>query len=100
MESIRIVATKAIVLLGQCERVLTTHSHVNVGSDSTLILSETFGRFRIWAGNLGVFQDGHASLDWRLQDSSNMSRRVLRLLHDLNEDLGNSMVFCSFDLLC
>lgn len=91
MDNIRTVATKAVVQFEHCRAVVETNPQIDIRPDSISCLSEAYGRFRLWAGNLGVFQDGHASLDWRLRDTGNMSRSVLRLINDLNDNAENSM---------
>jgi hypothetical protein len=96
MDNIRTVATNAVILFGRCQDVIKTNPQVDVEPCSRLSLSEVFGRFRLWAGNLGVFQDGHASLDWRLRESTNLSKSVRGLIGDLNDNLENCMVSCSF----
>jgi hypothetical protein len=100
MGDLRTVATKAVVLFGRCQTAIKTNPHVHVEPAPILSLSEVFGRFRLWAGNLGVFQDGHASLDWRLRESSNMSKSVLGLINDLNDNLENSTESSSFFWRC
>jgi hypothetical protein len=52
------------------------------------ILDE-FDRFKIWSGNLGARQKGHASLDWRLRDAEVMTTSIRKLLDMLGEQLGN-----------
>ncbi|KAL1967098.1 hypothetical protein VTN77DRAFT_3622 [Rasamsonia byssochlamydoides] len=44
-------------------------------------------RFNIWAANLGVFADLHASLDYRLRYSPEIRTMVLRLLDVLHRNL-------------
>ena len=100
MDDIRTGATKAVVQFGRCQAAIKTNPQIDIRSDATLQLSEAYGRFRLWAGNLGVFQNGHASLDWRLRDGGNMSKSVLRLIKDLNDNLENCMVSCSFVWRC
>lgn len=46
-----------------------------------------YGRFKIWCGNLGVRQGGHASLDWRLRDAETMKSTIHGMLNDLEDDL-------------
>jgi hypothetical protein len=58
------------------------------------ILDE-FDRFKIWSGNLGARQKGHASLDWRLRDAEVMTTSIRKLLNMLEEQLGNGMRTCS-----
>jgi hypothetical protein len=45
-------------------------------------------RFDIWASNLGVFHDGHSSLDYRFRDSSPLFEYTFNLLYDLSEALS------------
>ncbi len=42
------------------------------------------GQFRIWSGNIGVYQTGNSSLDHRLRDVSHVSKGALQLLSALN----------------
>lgn len=44
-------------------------------------------RFELWAKNLGLFTDGHASLDYRLRDATFVKDRFKELLRDLAEHL-------------
>jgi hypothetical protein len=50
-------------------------------------LRDEFGRLRVWSGNLGALQKGHSSLDYRLRDSPLLSSNVLKLLHELEQNL-------------
>jgi hypothetical protein len=43
-------------------------------------IGEQYARFKIWAGNIGTFAEGHASLDYRLRDSLSTQRFMLYLL--------------------
>jgi hypothetical protein len=52
------------------------------------ILDE-FDRFKIWSGNLGARQKGHASLDWRLRDAEVMTLSIQKSLNMLGEQLEN-----------
>jgi len=53
-------------------------------------LEDEYDRFKVWSGNLGAQQKGHASLDWRLQDAETMSSSILKLLKILIDHLENS----------
>lgn len=88
MAVIRTAATEVVLLFRSCGAKLqeTTTQSAALGS-----LNDSHGRFRLWSGNLGVFQDGHASLDWRLRGSSITMRNVLGLIGDLNDDLSESI---------
>ncbi|KAK5683233.1 hypothetical protein LTS10_004764 [Elasticomyces elasticus] len=54
-------------------------------------LDNEFDRFKIWSGNLGARQSGHASLDWRLRDAATMSTSISKLLGDLKEHLQEGL---------
>ena len=51
-------------------------------------LVEQHQRFDLWAINIGLHQRGHASLDYRFRDASNIYQYCLNLLEDLRETLG------------
>jgi hypothetical protein len=46
-------------------------------------IEEQLARFKMWAGNIGAFADGHASLDYRLRDSEETRRFMLDFLSSL-----------------
>ncbi|KAA6414043.1 MAG: hypothetical protein FRX48_02405 [Lasallia pustulata] len=46
-------------------------------------LADCLGRFNIWVGGLGVFQNGEASLDFRIS-TEGLAQEVLRLLGQLD----------------
>jgi hypothetical protein len=50
-------------------------------------LLDRLGRFQIWASNLGVFADVHASLDYRLRDVKDVRVLILQLLSSIKESL-------------
>jgi hypothetical protein len=52
-------------------------------------LHDAHSRFKVWCGNLGVFQWGHASLDWRLREASQVRTQVVDLLEHMADDLEN-----------
>ena len=45
-------------------------------------------RFRLWAGNLGLHQHGHSSLDYRLRDADVVRSYALDLLTGIKEYLA------------
>lgn len=58
---------------------------------------EQRARFLIWSANIGIFADGHASLDYRLRDSLEARKLMLDLLGSLKNYLqrglhGSSLV--------
>lgn len=48
---------------------------------------DQLARFEMWAGNIGVFADGHASLDYRVRDNDNAKQLMIELLGTLLEFL-------------
>lgn len=53
----------------------------------TINVEDQLARFKIWAGNIGVDAEGHASLDYRLRDSSQARGLMLDLLEMLQSHL-------------
>jgi hypothetical protein len=51
------------------------------------ILNES-ERFDAWGRNLGLFQGGHASLDYRFRDAPRVFEFARRLLRDLDDTLA------------
>ena len=85
---LRIAATVCWKLFERCTKVSPSH------------LGRNYGKFKVWCGNLGVRQDGHASLDWRFKDDDIMENEVFSMLTDLEDDLqqgehgGPNMLLC------
>lgn len=48
---------------------------------------EQRARFLIWSANIGVFANGHASLDYRLRDSLEAKKLMLDLLSSLKNHI-------------
>ena len=46
---------------------------------ANVLWQDEFGRFKIWAANIGAHQTGHLSLDFRLRDASSVREQVLRV---------------------
>lgn len=40
-------------------------------------------RFDLWASSLGLYQQGHASLDYRFRDAASLRTHTQKLLQDL-----------------
>lgn len=60
------------------------HEQMSVG-----FVIDQYGRFNVWAGNIGAQQRGSASLDYRLQDASHVKDQVigqLKFLAQTTED--------------
>jgi len=79
------------------ERLLQIEEEVGEGGkageqkDDTVRTADHLARFRMWAGNIGVFAIGHASLDYRLKGSKEMKQNMLELLCTLQEFLRRGM---------
>lgn len=48
---------------------------------------DQLARFNIWAANIGVFAEGHASLDYRVRNSNKVKAMVMQLLQTLQRKL-------------
>ena len=61
-------------------------------------LVDQLGRLKIWAGNIGAFQELPlpSSLDYRLREAPKIVKQVIELLEDLNETLqeGTAILQC------
>lgn len=68
-------------------------SNENGAELSTAALSDEYGRFKIWAANIGAFHPGTSSrsLDYRLREASQMGDQVEKILKDLKVSLGECM---------
>lgn len=48
-------------------------------------------RFGLWAKNLGLYQDGHSSLDYRFRDAPTVYDYTIQLMGRLEESLMTSL---------
>ncbi|KAL8676616.1 MAG: hypothetical protein Q9186_006886 [Xanthomendoza sp. 1 TL-2023] len=66
-----------------------TLAHGNKYEDelSQEVVADLFGRFNIWAGNIGAGQQGQASLDYRLREASEIKHEIVQLLQCLKHSL-------------
>ncbi len=69
------------------EAPCTDDQHENISTRRRISAQEE--RFRLWARNLGVFQTGHASLDYRVRDASFIKDSLADLLTELLDHLRN-----------
>ena len=60
---------------------------------SRLQVGDSYGQFKIWAGNIGALQpiQSASSLDYRLREVPKVSKQVVALLQDLDESLEDGM---------
>ncbi|KAB8300074.1 hypothetical protein EYC80_000307 [Monilinia laxa] len=54
-------------------------------------LENELGRFKIWAGNLGVFAPGRASADYRLRDDVDIKEVLVQMLDRLRQSTKQAM---------
>lgn len=57
-------------------------------------LKADFGRFRVWAENVGAHRRNHESLDYRLSEAPKAKRMVLKLLEGLGSGLQKGKTHC------
>jgi len=88
MEKLSLVSQAAATL------ALFTNLNSNFSQDITPdeatllpLLEDQYGRFNIWARNVGVFASGHASLDYRLREDPQPRVLVGGLLEGLQDQL-------------
>lgn len=86
-DRLRTVAISCWRLFDECLRILSTYSQPDDIREYTRLLNYDYGRFKVWSGNLGVRQGGHASLDSRLRDAEAMENTIFNMLKDLEDDL-------------
>jgi hypothetical protein len=53
-------------------------------------IEDEFGRFRLWAANIGALSRGHSSLDYRLRDAPVVLEGASKLLSELQKELYES----------
>ena len=56
-------------------------------SQTTPVFEDQLARFNIWAANIGVFADAHASLDYRARNSPKVKAMMMQLLQALKRKL-------------
>ncbi|CAD6439834.1 95dec5dc-9321-4a63-a1f5-995e7d561e74 [Sclerotinia trifoliorum] len=54
-------------------------------------LENELGRFKIWAGSLGVFAPGRASADYRLRDDDDVKEVLIQMLDRLRQSTKQAM---------
>jgi hypothetical protein len=87
MSPIASCAKNCLGLFEDLVELLRQPAHQDDISDTEI--TDAFGRFKIWAGNIGAFQqiDLKSSLDFRLRDTPKISTQILEILDDLAESL-------------
>ena len=54
---------------------------------------DEYGRFNVWAGNIGAGAAGRVSMDYRLREASHIKEQVIKLLQYLSETLEDGNYF-------
>jgi len=87
---------------GQASHPIDTRATVTL-SEECIVLFDLFSehqprwsedqlaRFKIWIANLGVFKNGHASIDYRLRDHPNVLNLITQQLDVLKINLEKRM---------
>ena len=73
-KSVLIIARQCAALFG---RALSSQS---LGKKTKTDLENQLGRFKIWAGNIGVFAAGNASIDFRLRNDQDVKEVMVQML--------------------
>ncbi|KAF2230784.1 hypothetical protein EV356DRAFT_324935 [Viridothelium virens] len=83
------VRHRADLCLDQFRTLLEIEAEVRGSSRTNEIKSDELraedqrARFEMWAGNIGAFADGHASLDYRLRDTEDARELMVEFLRTL-----------------
>ena len=56
---------------------------------SLACVTDQHGRFNVWAGNIGAYQHGRSSLDYRLREASQIREEFVKVLKYLKETLDD-----------
>lgn len=82
------MATKETVpTIATCSQACVKDFKHLVALDEDIWAEDQMARFKIWATNLGVFASGHASIEHRLRDNSEIYNLILQLLLTLRANL-------------
>ncbi len=68
---------------------VASRSHEHEDSFASALLNE-FQRFGLWAKNLGLYNLGHSSLDYRFRDAPVVKEYTSHLLIDLEKSISKS----------
>jgi hypothetical protein len=83
-ESILEVARNVVTVF---VRGRTSSIHPQLRSD----LENQLDRFKIWAGNLGIFAPGNASADYRLRDDQDVKEVIVQMLDRLRQSIKQAI---------
>lgn len=89
------IANKVVVCLQSFQTLCSALLQPNLDFSEQIPLpkvKDELSRFKVWSGNIGAHRSGRSSLDYRLRDASHLRKRIIDLLEDLNESLGDGML--------
>ena len=76
-------------MLGAMFISATSHGQENTGNNGNTEFEQE--RFQLWAANLGLFESGDRSLDYRIRESPTVRGFTTSLLCNLRENLTDTM---------
>ena len=97
MSSIELRAKKCVGFFEDLVENLRQPDHQQAHDLSEVEATDAFGRFKIWAGNIGAFQqiEVKSSLDFRLRETPKISTQIVEILDELAESLEDGVCLCS-----
>lgn len=82
------VVKDCVTLFNGISSLITTRVKSAADAELASAVDEQAARFRIWAGNIGVFAEAHASLDYRLRDNPDAKGLALHQLSAIQDSLN------------
>ena len=80
-------AWRCMVLFNQLLAAVDKNTTTELESGPSALINDQVGRFRIWAGNIGLYADASASLDYRVQDIPQIKNLIVQQLDGLGRYL-------------
>jgi len=77
-----------LLILGRECAQLFVKAAENANADRTALENST-SRFKVWAGNIGIFASGRAGADWRFRDDEDSRDLLKSMLEKLKRQLEN-----------
>jgi len=96
MSPIALRAKKCVGFFEDLVELLRQPGHQHDHDLSEVEATDAFGRFKIWAGNIGAFQqiELKSSLDFRLRETPKISTQIVEILDELAESLEDGVSLC------
>ncbi|KAK1774720.1 hypothetical protein QBC45DRAFT_424228 [Copromyces sp. CBS 386.78] len=87
METLTDAGSRTVALFEKIKALNQTSEHTGGDKWPATELATEADRFKLWAVNLGLFVQGHASLDYRVRDAESIRFVILRFIASLNDAL-------------